>query len=69
MRVTDDMTSVATLLVPCLVNEWETILGNGGVTDLTEKADNLEGATERLATDRGSKIPLAILIVDTDQIE
>jgi hypothetical protein len=38
--------------------------GKGGGTDLTEVAGNSEDATERLATDSGSGIRLAILVLD-----
>jgi hypothetical protein len=41
--------------------------GKGGGTDLTEVTGNSEDTTERLATDSGSGILLAILVVDTDR--
>jgi hypothetical protein len=42
--------------------------GKGGGTDLTGKTGNSEDTTERLATDSGSGISLAILVVDEDRV-
>jgi hypothetical protein len=42
--------------------------GKGGGTDLTGETGNSEDMTERLATDSGSGISLAILVVDTDRV-
>jgi hypothetical protein len=42
--------------------------GKGGGTDLTGETGNSEDTTERLATDSGSGISLAILVVDTDRV-
>ena len=42
--------------------------GNGGGTDLTVETGNSENTAERFATDSGSGILLAILVVDTDRV-
>jgi hypothetical protein len=42
--------------------------GKGGGTDLAEETDNSEDTTERLATDSGSGILLAILVVEIDRV-
>jgi hypothetical protein len=62
--VTDDSSDVVGSVSSKQMGEGP---GKGGRTDFTEVTDNSEDTTERLATDSGSGILLAILVVDTDR--